>query len=1001
MRIISSCLFAFSMYMTGAAAQAESNEDILKSIVLHPDFDLELAVREPLVFDPVDLEFDALGRAFVIEMPGYPFPKEEGRVVLLEDSNQDGEWDKRTIFAENFPVATSLMPYKDGLLVASPPDLIFIQDTDGDNVADVREVVLSGLTSDNTQHNFNGLTYGLDNWIYMANGGNTESAHWPNAKDEKLFIGWNDFRIDLEGKRFETIGRTSGGFELAMDDWGRIYETHNMVHISHLLFPGRYLKDLVNTGRDTLVNISDHEENGTSRIFALGEQETRVNHPEQSGYVSGACGTTHYGGGVFPAEFNGNIFVADCVLNLIHRDVLIEDDPAGTAQRGRESIEFIASTDRAFRPVNMTVGPDGALYVLDMHRDVIEHPEWIPDEMEVNMDLDAGRDKGRIFRVVPKVGKLHKVAAYSQDDKDAVIAALSHPNQWNRSTAQRLLVQWQDKDTITGITQELESDIPQGRLHAMYTLHGLKELKPKQLTALLSDPHPGVRENALIVAEHYLDQKSVRKAVYALAQDEHHRVRMFVSLMLGSINRGGWGDEIDAALNTLFDTELTQPWGNLALSTVLGGEPELATATATKLMEKTLEANVKQNDFYARGFLKTVMAQSTATQDPKLLLQTLNRVATASDNAALKEVAIQGLLEGLKKYKRPDTSDAEYFPALSEALAAFESEQDLTLTLAAWELGQYLHAPVSPNQEALLAKAQQVSLDTERPLPERLANLTLLQFAPLVQRVDALFTLLDSRGPRELQQGAAHQISTAGRLPEAQRLLALWDELGPASRSIAVDFLLRKAFNHDLLLTALENRDIAIGQMRFDLERRRYLLWNKNEDTAARAAKLFNDAGVVTRSEALEKMRPALTMAGDPVRGKQVYLDTCATCHILGNEGTAVGPSLTDISRKSKETLLHDILDPNAAVNSEFIGYTLEIDTEDVFAEETTFSGIIVADTDSEVTIRLADGVEHTFNRNTLKSMRSSGLSLMPEELESGMEVQHFEDLLSYLQEAK
>lgn len=163
MRIVVRFLLSLSLLVWVPGAVAESNQSIMDSIVVHPDFDLELMVREPLVFDPVDLEFDALGRAFVIEMPGYPFPEEEGRVVLLEDSTGDGRWDKRTVYAENFPVASSIMCYRDGILVASPPDLIYLKDTDGDNVADVREVVMAGLASDNTQHNFNGLTYGLDN----------------------------------------------------------------------------------------------------------------------------------------------------------------------------------------------------------------------------------------------------------------------------------------------------------------------------------------------------------------------------------------------------------------------------------------------------------------------------------------------------------------------------------------------------------------------------------------------------------------------------------------------------------------------------------------------------------------------------------------------------------------------------------------------------------------------------------------------------------------------
>ncbi|MDH5604142.1 MAG: hypothetical protein OEY51_09380, partial [Cyclobacteriaceae bacterium] len=343
-------LCVLTLFLLSCAHEKETD---LSSFQIHPDFTLSLAAEEPLVFDPVDMEFDENGRAFVIEMPAYPNNDLPNRIVILDDTNHDGVFDKRTVFAEDLGVAVSLLPYKKGFLVAAPPELLFIQDTDKDDKADVRTVLMSGFSFGNTQHNYNGLTYGLDNWIYGANGGNSGAPYWIENKETTFPLRGNDFRFDPGRKLFERIGKSSGGYGLGVDNWGNIFETHNLEHISHLTFNEKYLSNVQLPGIGARKNISDHDVDGMSRIYPTGKQETRVNHPEQSGYFSGACGITFYGGGIFPENVEGNVFVADVVLNLIHRDIIGQAGPAYKASRDpeRTNVEFLTSTDRAFRPV--------------------------------------------------------------------------------------------------------------------------------------------------------------------------------------------------------------------------------------------------------------------------------------------------------------------------------------------------------------------------------------------------------------------------------------------------------------------------------------------------------------------------------------------------------------------------------------------------------------------------------------------------------------------------
>ncbi|MDZ7648171.1 MAG: PVC-type heme-binding CxxCH protein [Cytophagales bacterium] len=360
-------------------------------------FELTLVASEPNIKDPVDLEFTENGEALVLEMPGYPFEDQQSKIILLKDKDQDGVYDDHVVFAENLQLASSIMPYKKGVLVAAPPYLLFVKDTDSDYKADVVDTLMGGFSTGNLQHNYNGLTYGLDNWIYAVNGGNSGKPYWWGDTTTMIDLRGQDFRFNLEKRTMERIGESSGGFSLGMDDAGHLYETHNLIHIAHLVFPERYQRDVRLPIEHSLSIISDHEEDGLSRIYPIGEQESRVNHPEQSGYFSGSCGITYYGGGALGSDYDNTVWVADVVLNLIHVDKIKPNGASLVASRMAEKRDFLASTDRSFRPVNMTVGPDGNMYLIDMYRQVIEHPEWIPDDLEKDLDLHAGKDKGRIL----------------------------------------------------------------------------------------------------------------------------------------------------------------------------------------------------------------------------------------------------------------------------------------------------------------------------------------------------------------------------------------------------------------------------------------------------------------------------------------------------------------------------------------------------------------------------------------------------------------------------
>jgi putative heme-binding domain-containing protein len=254
---------------------------------------------------------------------------------------------------------------------------------------------------------------------------------------------------------------------------------------------------------------------------------------------------------------------------------------------------------------------------------------------------------------------------------------------------------------------------------------------------------------------------------------------------------------------------------------------------------------------------------------------------------------------------------------------------------------------------------------------------------------------LQNTEPLKIQETALQQLAAYPDPSIGKKIVALWPDLGPQIRRYAGNLLLYNKVHHDALLTGLEKRVINIGEMNFDLERRRTLLWwSDNDDTKRRAEALFSDAGVVNRKDAIDKMRPALTLNGSSTNGKQVFTNICSQCHIYGAEGIDVGPVLTEINRKSKEALLHDILDPNAAVDTRYINHRLETNSGDVHI------GMVDTETDQFITIKKMGGEKVTINKTDIKKFNSLGTSLMMEGLEGSLTPQEMADLLAYLQQA-
>jgi len=963
------------LFLTAGFLCSCKQESVLEDFQMEPGFSLDRVAAEPLIKDPVDLEFNELGDAMVLEMPGYPFEDQQSRILILKDENKDGVYDDKIVFIENLQLANSFMPFKKGVLVAAPPYLLFVRDDNQDYIPEKVDTLMGGLSTGNLQHNYNGLTMGLDNWVYAANGGNDGKPYWWGAPESEMDLRGQDFRFNLETKTLERLGESSGGFGLAMDDYGRVFETHNLEHISQLVFPDRYRKGRQILKKHTLENISDHEENGLARIYPIGEQESRVNHPEQSGYFSGSCGISYYGGGALGLEYENTVWVADVVLNLIHVDKIKSNGSAFSASRVLEKRDFLASSDRSFRPVNMNQGPDGGMYVVDMYRKVIEHPEWIPDEIEKTLDLEAGKDQGRIYRISKK-GVNNPFDLDQFKTQEGLVKSLSHSNQWVRKTAHRLLIdQNLLEETISQLKERLIAENDFAKLHSLWILSLKKELDENALLAAMKDASTNIRETALLIAEQQMNANpNLAAAGLALLIDSDSRIRMQAALSLSIME-----PERLAELKTDFLIAIqkavilpSDDW-NLAAFTLAAGD------FAPKLLTSLLANPSKQ---IPDQFLSSLaLASAKNENDIKSVLQALegSDIQMSSKQQIIKQYTL-----GLEKVNGKE---------LEPYIKTLEKSGDMGLISELALLRSKLELSTSPEFLKLSQSALSMVMDKSLPDSIRVQQLAMIELLPYKEKSEILFQCLSNSEPLKLQENALRQLSTYNEKEIGERIVGMWNELSPQTRRYASDLLLYIETHHDALLTGLENDSINIGEMNFDLERRRTLLWwTDNEDTKRRAEKLFTDSGVANRQEAIDQMKPALALKGSVLDGAKVFESICSNCHVYGIIGNEVGPVLTEIGRKSKETNLHDILDPNAAVDTKYINHLLETNSGVVHV------GIVANETDQNITIKKPGGESVTVNKSDVKAFRSLGTSLMMEGLENSMTQQEMADLLAFLQ---
>ena len=527
-----------------------------------PGFSVELAAAEPLLRSPVAMDFDADGRLYVAEFPEYNAyasarPLGKGCVRLLEDSDDDGVFEKSTLFAEDLPMACAVACWDGGVLVGSPPDLVFLKDRDGDGKADLRRIVLTGFGRDRAgEAMINSIRWGLDNRFHISTGGDGgEIRHDPGSRTgvaaRPIPVRNQNLLFDPRSQALELTGG-GGQHGMTMDDWGRTYVCNNSDPFRLLAYDSRYLARNPHVlAPPALVSVAP--EGKFTKLFRISPVEpwrilrTRLRREgvvpgsdeggTPSGFFTGATGVTVYRGDAFPAEYRGNLFVGDVSNNIIHRAVAEPDGLLVTARPAEVGREFLASRDGFFRPVQMANAPDGCLWVIDMYRELIEGAAFLPTEILRHLDVGSGSDRGRIWRIVAAGTKRRAAPRLSKASTLDLVALLEHPNGWHRDTAARLLYERQDPSASPALERLAStSHSPLGRIHALFALSGLGQLAPDLVLTALGDREPKVREQALRLAEPLCPRDArIRGRLLAMSDDPDPRVRYQLAFSLGAV----------------------------------------------------------------------------------------------------------------------------------------------------------------------------------------------------------------------------------------------------------------------------------------------------------------------------------------------------------------------------------------------------------------------------------------------------------------------------------
>jgi len=954
-------------------------EEERASFVLESGFRIDCVAAEPLVVNPISLDWDPRGRMWVALTPGYPDKQEfsgipaRDRIVILEDADHDGRAEGTRVFADGLDLVTSFVFHRDGVIVTQAPDILFLRDTDGDDRADRREVLYHGFGYGDTHAVISNLRAGLDGWIYGTQGysGNDSRDIVGSSGTPFGRIGNGIFRFHPDGSAIEQVaafGSNTWGLDFARDGT-LFFSMANGSHLRHLVVEDRDLSGGRLASVESWLDVTDH---GDVRPLTKNARPPYQQIDFVGGFTA-AAGACLYDGGAWPAQYVGDHFVCEPTVNLVHRDALA---PRGvTFQASRpEASEFLASTDLWFRPVHLRVGPDGALYVLDFYNQAAVHndtrgPPHGPTNAARRPDRD--HDHGRIWRIQSLDAPPPILTPVRGAERSDGFADLASPNGWRRASAHRLV-----RERGLGRDERAELALLARRsAEPDFAIHALWLTRDGELARHLAEsPQAEVRRNALAVL-HDADGftwMSVSRVVRARLFDPDPRVRLEALRLLR-----GRAETTDFFELVSLYPDLEDAWSR-----------SLVLAIAAERPAEFLSALVRRtNPEPFLEFLDRLAASAAERGDFGEALEMVLALGEAEPPARLAERVLRALAAAFPHADQPWPS-----PKLGTALRRLFAHGDVRVGVAAlpiarrWAEGQF----GTSEFDAMAARIAAVVEDPEAEVELRLACLRSLLDVPesRSRAVASASRFLDPFFPAERQAEVVRWLAELPEVSAARTLLDALPGLSGGLRESVYQALVERARWTLLLLDAVEAgrvKPVELGP--------RWIHRLRNHpdpsvaDRASALALLGTEAGDVEKI--LAGLLPLVDAPGDAARGKQLFAEQCAKCHAFQGEGAHVGPDLTGMGAHGARELLPFLVDPNRSVEPGYVEYVLETTAGRLV------DGVIVRDDQRSVVLRNATG-DVEVARDEIASLRSTGRSPMPTGFEA-LGAEALRDLLAFL----
>lgn len=985
----------------------QTPEEEMAGFHLPPGFEINLYASEPDITKPINMEFDDRGRLWVTHSIEYPNEASTGsgkdKITILEDTDGDGKADKFTDFANDLNIPIGIMPVKGGALAFSIPNIYFFEDKNGDDRYDEKRVVLGPFGHEDTHGMVNNFMRGLDGWIHASHGFRNTSKVAGTDGDSIQMTSGNTFRFKLDGSRVEqtTYGRVNP-FGYAVDDLGNLYsaDCHSMP-IYQLISQGEY----PHFGK---------------KAPGLGFAPAMMDYQIGSTALSGL---EYYQGGVFPEEFQNSFYSGDVVACRVSRNTLAFEGSSPVAVKQKD---FLVSEDPWFRPVDIKIGPDGALYIADFYNRIIGH-------YEVPLD-HPGRDRksGRIWRITYK-GKAGEIKDWSKAKLEELVDGLGSSTYNQRLMASNRLVDYQGSKasaTLKALLKNPDAN-PKQQVHALWVLRRLNALSFEELNRAAESTHQEVQVHAFRVLSEYpqLSKQEEGLALKGLANSDpqvkrvaadilvkHHQKENLDPLLkaeaTSSTNDSHLNYTLMIALRNhlrnpeILDWAVAQNWESEEIPAILDALTEVPSPKASEYLFAQIKTGNPNRDrtvaylghmgrYIPENKLGQVISfiKEKFKNDPRAQYSLFQTIQTgigqrggAADRADMRAWAVSFAGDFLKNLEtKPE--DVKDLPT-AHVDEAYEYVEEIARqqVFASQVASENKLKTYEPGLRSLLAS------NWAKNRPKSMAAKALLEInpnenAPIVEKM-----LTDAQADLNFREELAKAI---GNSSYPNRLSMLGDAIkdAPTGLQVAIaSVFVNSAQGRANLLQSTKEGSLS---PRILLDRRinEQLISNLSAAQQKEYQQLTGgmESVVEERQKLIETRLARFGSKPDLEKGKAVFVNNCNVCHQIDSQGGIIGPQLDGIGNWGKRALAEKILDPNRNISQAFKNYTLTTKDGKVH------SGLFRRDEGQLEVYANASGQEFSVAKKDIQVKKASQFTLMPDIFGESISEEDFDDLIGYL----